>query len=425
MDFEFSEDQKQAVQDMMDFYHGPHSFFVVKGSAGTGKTSCVQNFVNWVGASKVVLTAPTNKAVKVLREKAAEHGKGSVACRTIYSLLGLKLTSNSRVQRVEPLGKSEVNDYEVVVIDESSMIGEELFGLIGEAADEVGVKFIFMGDTYQLPPVNEEPSRIFSANDKAVLTKVERHDNQILALANHLKDCIDTLSDPEFKTDKDEDGGVFCVNAKAFNRHVIAGFTSERYEDRPDLFKALAWTNSVVNGYNEMVRDLLYPGNEDMFAVGERVTAAKPVFDVYDLDQMVVTTDEEGVLTHLEVVNHPRWVDYKCYKLTIETEFSGIATAYVVHPDSRRAWKKQADKFVQDAKSGNGRWSAWHHFTKNSFHDIRPCYALTTHKSQGSTYETVFVDAVNILRNRNKKEALQCLYVACTRASKNLVVRVR
>jgi exodeoxyribonuclease-5 len=47
---------------------------------------------------------------------------------------------------------------------------------------------------------------------------------------------------------------------------------------------------------------------------------------------------------------------------------------------------------------------------------------MTAHKSQGSTFENVFVDVQNIWRNPNKEEAMQCLYVACSRASHHLIL---
>jgi superfamily I DNA/RNA helicase len=61
---------------------------------------------------------------------------------------------------------------------------------------------------------------------------------------------------------------------------------------------------------------------------------------------------------------------------------------------------------------------------KRIFTDIRPAYAMTVHKSQGSTFENVFVDAQDILSNPNREEALRCLYVAISRASNNVIVNI-
>ena len=57
---------------------------------------------------------------------------------------------------------------------------------------------------------------------------------------------------------------------------------------------------------------------------------------------------------------------------------------------------------------------------KEAFHKLRHAYAITAHRSQGSTYDTAFVDWRDILLNRNRGEAFRCLYVACTRPKRRL-----
>ena len=57
----------------------------------------------------------------------------------------------------------------------------------------------------------------------------------------------------------------------------------------------------------------------------------------------------------------------------------------------------------------------------DAFAELKPHYAMTCHRSQGSTYENVFVDYPNIMSNPGGKfEALRCLYTGCTRASQML-----
>ena len=66
-------------------------------------------------------------------------------------------------------------------------------------------------------------------------------------------------------------------------------------------------------------------------------------------------------------------------------------------------------------------WANYHDF-KDAFADVQPPHAMTAHKSQGSTYGTVFVDLVDIKRNHKRKEMWQLLHVACSRASENVVI---
>lgn len=63
------------------------------------------------------------------------------------------------------------------------------------------------------------------------------------------------------------------------------------------------------------------------------------------------------------------------------------------------------------------------YFELNSlFAPMDYAYALTVHKSQGSTFDNVMVDSPDIMRNPKERERHQCLYVACSRAAKRLLI---
>ena len=79
----------------------------------------------------------------------------------------------------------------------------------------------------------------------------------------------------------------------------------------------------------------------------------------------------------------------------------------------------------KQAKQKKISWGGFWALKNEFMHDVRPCHAITAHRSQGSTYRSVFVDVEDILSNYNTTEALRCLYVACTRASDILVLKTR
>ena len=72
-----------------------------------------------------------------------------------------------------------------------------------------------------------------------------------------------------------------------------------------------------------------------------------------------------------------------------------------------------------EARVAPRKWGAFWEF-KDAFHKLRHSYAITAHRSQGSTYNAAFVNWQDILLNRNKPEAMRCLYVACSRPKKEL-----
>jgi len=424
--------QRMAVDFMHQFMQGAAPMMVLEGYAGTGKTTCVQTFCKETN-SQVVFTAPTNKATKVLRKMAAEAGN-NVDCATIYSLLGLVLSNDGEIRTVAARGENRAEMYHVVVIDEGSMVGQNLFKHIEDAARNFHIKIIFMGDPAQLPPVGEYHSPVFDLSNKITLTEVMRHDNQILTLATHIRECIYNGESPSLVADNDENGGVFIANSNRFNNRLAEGFTSDSYHDHPDSFKTIAWRNVTVQGHNNLIRSAMYEreGHEvtEAFELGERIVACAPVMDIAASlrgeTEVCLHTDEEATVESIEPSEHPIYKEIMCHRVELlgDYEDSFTRTAYVVAAESERAQKALLSRLADKAKKRQGSWSSFWD-AKEAFHDLRPCHAITAHRSQGSTYGTVFVNVGDIMLNRNKKEALQCLYVAVSRASRIVVLKTR
>jgi exodeoxyribonuclease-5 len=417
-------DQRAAVDETHKFIDGPEMFFNLEGGAGTGKSTSVQTTVRETRA-KIILTAPTNKATKVLRQMAEEELDGAVDTATIYSTLGLRLDNNGELKEIVAAeDANRAGNYDVVVVDEGSMINRNLFKHIRRTAVEENVKFLFMGDKAQLPPINEEYSEIFGLAYKRSLTKVERHDNQILTLANHLRDCQFAGAQLNLASNHGEDGGVYKLNYKKLREKACEAFTSDNYLANPGSIKLIAWRNATVNVYNELIREAMYGAKiaaEAPFQIGERVVVCQPIMSA-DRSETVMTTDEEGTVETIDVVQHPIYQGLTCYKIEVDPEFGeGWVTCYVIHPRSAKDHAAMLGDLANKAKDGRGRWPAFWD-CKESIHDVRPCHAITAHRAQGSTYESVFVDAGDIMVNRRPLERLQCLYVACSRPSRVLVI---
>lgn len=414
-------DQRQGVDRMHEFAAGPEPFFLLEGSAGTGKTTCVQTFVRETRC-RVCLTAPTNKATKVLREMAAQELDDDVSSRTIYSLLGLRLEANGEVRTLSAFEEGNRADaYDVVVVDEGSMCNAALMGHIRRTAHECQVKFLFMADEAQLPPVGEERSQVFDIAYRHRLTKVERHDNQILTLANHIREVQAGLVPLSITTNCDESGGVYVCHWRKMRERACQAFTSESYQANPGSIKLIAWRNATVQAYNEQIREAMYGrkvAEESPFQVGERVVTCQPI---YLQGELQMATDEEGTVEQIEVCQHPVFGHLTCYELQIAPEFGGAwVTSWVIHEKSARQHAALLGDLANRAKARQGSWQAFWD-AKEAIHDIRPCHAITAHRAQGSTYETTFIDVGDILANRTRKEALQCLYVGATRPRRILV----
>ena len=176
--------QAIALAKLREFLAGPERFFCLIGPAGSGKTLIVQRFLYeqvMIWKRKVACSAPTNKAVKVIKNMGQRMGydfAAHVTYATLHQLLGLKLVINQRTGRPEflPDWKNPPNfdNLDIIVVDEGSMTNTELFEILDRYV-EAPAKVVFIGDAYQLPPVGEELSPVFTISDQAELTEIMRH----------------------------------------------------------------------------------------------------------------------------------------------------------------------------------------------------------------------------------------------------------
>ncbi len=415
-----NDEQMAAVTAIQDWLANPtgDSFYTLSGFAGTGKTFTVRYICKLV-RGKIVLTAPTNKATKVLRETFTLDDY-KPECRTIYSLLGLQLSAQGEIKELkEPDDPIDLSDYKLVIVDEGSMISTRVMRYIERAAYDHKLKFLFMGDPAQLPPVGEQTSPIWQFPSKSQLERVMRYDNQLLKLATSIRQVVDAPF-PKVNLQADNDGseGVWKYDGKYF-RAAIASTAHAGHFATPGHSKVIAWRNVTVDTYNKLVRQVMFEGTTEQFVVGDRVIFTEPARDF--ADEPIAATDDEGTITRVIVEQHPLHEEFKVYRLSIQIDGGRLVAAYKLHPDSQEAYSAKVEQLAAEARFAKHKWKDFWGF-KEAFHQVRHAYAITAHRAQGSTYQQVFVDYKDILLNRTRHEAFRCLYVACTRASKRLVL---
>jgi exodeoxyribonuclease-5 len=424
MSIQLNDQQRAGVDEMLDFAESEETYFLLEGRAGTGKSTSAQTFCRETRKS-VIMTAPTNKATKVLKQMCEVELQGMVKTRTIYSLLGLRMDNSGEVKAVRAAENyNQASAYEVVLVDEGSMANEGLMYHIDHTARTEGVKFLFMADRTQLPPIGESQSQVFGIAHRHELTKVERHDNQILAMATHMRECILHGVALNLFSANDEKGGVYLLNYKKLRAKVVDAFLSDTYTQDPGSIKVIAWRNDTVAMYNGMIREAMYGAKlaaEAPFQPGERVVVCQPIMSP-DGKETLMTTDEEGTVFSIDVQPHPLYSELTCYRVEVqpELELQMLVTCWVIHESSERAYKRLLNDLSNHAKAGGGWPAFWK--AKEAIHDVRPSHAITAHRAQGSTYDSVFVDSADILQNNNYIEALQCLNVACTRPRRILAI---
>lgn len=409
---ETTPDQPDEVEDL---------FYLLEGYAGTGKTYSMQEVIRRF-KGKLIFTAPTNKATKVLRETlTSDHYKPE--CRTIYSLLGLRLEANGEVKELAvPEDPIDLSQFSGIVVDEGSMLNQQVMHHIKLCAREQGIPFIFMGDPAQLPPVKELRSPIWSLCGRAnhsVLTKVMRHDNQILEFVTRIRKVVDhPAPQVSFKDNQDGTEGVWLAPGPAFRNAILRAADLGAFSE-PNRAKVIAWRNVMVDEFNTLIRNRIFDTPDSAWLVGDRLIATSPARDLQD-DPMA-STDDEGLVTKVCIDWHPLYGEFKVYRISVTLDDNRLAVFQVLHPDSLRDYEAKVASLAEEARATPRRWKAFWEF-KDAFHQVRYAYAITAHRSQGSTYETAFVSWRDILLNRNRQEAFRCLYVACSRPKKRLIL---
>ncbi|MEB3355648.1 MAG: AAA family ATPase [Synechococcales bacterium] len=417
-----NQQQWQALQELEAFVRGRRKLHLLTGYAGTGKTTLLQALIKRLrqrgDRRTIAFSAFSNKATKVLDSMAERWGL-DVDCMTCCKLLGLKPDidpeSGRQIFQPDQNSESRFDRYQLVVVDEASMINEEMWLLLTDAVSNLYQKtqLLFVGDVAQLPPINERASRVFTEiYDRSELTEVVRYGGAIGTLAESIRNQLDNRHLPPFATDANGDRteGVYVVDRRNWEKLLIRAFQSESYRSDPDYVRVLAYTNARVNGLNQQIRTAIYGKDQPRFVAGERLIANAPCWAGEAI--LLQNSGECEVVEAVEGTQGP----WQVWFLQVLTDEEKQRTLTVLHESSATEFKHQL-KLLAEEKRWREFWDR-----KLLFHDLSYAYCLTIHKAQGSTFQNVFVDIPNTLVNRNIQERNQLLYVAVTRAADRLFI---
>lgn len=401
---------------------------LIKGSAGVGKTTLVNQLVKelipYLRVSKVCCSAPTNKAVRVLSSKM------DLECDFSSTHSALKMKKKTDNKTGEQTFKPDfhykyppLKGVGLLVIDEASMLHSELLGHLEEYATAQNTKVIFLGDSKQLPPIGEEISPVFTKDYPTVeLVNIIRQGegNPIIELSRNLGLIHGKKND----ITKSGYGYVFTTNiGKIIEELSIANGT--------DICKYTTWTNIDVNKVNMMVRNSIY-STPELIELGETLVLKSPYANKYITNEEIkieelkieskkiqVPLTDRGSNTNYEL-------ELKLYCINpSELHISGALPKglLAIHEDSLEDFTRILNVMAVNCKNFTLKWTTFYEF-KQLFIDFNYNHAGTVHFMQGSTVETCFINLNTILNNPNESEKEKMLYTAITRASKLVVFYV-
>ncbi|WP_394749676.1 ATP-dependent DNA helicase [Spongiimicrobium salis] len=441
--------QEVALQQLANFILSKEKehTFLLKGFAGTGKTTIVGTVVNslWQTTMKAVLMAPTGRAAKVMSNYS--RTQAFTIHRKIYFP---KKQSGGGVQFVLAPNKHRNT---VFIVDEASMIPDtpadsKLFEN-GSLLDDLMLyvysghqcKLILIGDTAQLPPVRLDLSpaldeKTLGLNYNKEVMKIEldevvrqAEDSGILVNATNLRHQLQNNFYDSFKFDV----GAFTDIVRLIDGNDIQEAIDDAYRQHGrEETSIIVRSNKRANLYNENIRNrILYLEHE--IAVGDYMMVVKnnyfwlkpnteagfiangdiiEVLEIFGIRELYGFTFAE---VKVKMVDYPKQPPLETVLLldTIKAETPSLS-----YDDGNRLYQE----VMKDYSGETSKYKKFLAVKNNKYFNalqVKFSYAITCHKSQGGQWDTIFIEQP-YLPNGIDKEYLRWLYTAVTRAKKQL-----
>jgi len=418
--------------------------FIVKGYAGTGKTTLVSALVRTLESirMKSLLLAPTGRAAKVFSSYA---GKPAFTIhRKIYRQKSSKDGFGDFV-----LNKN-LHSHTLIIVDEASMISnsrpaDSVFGsgrlledLITYTNDGDNCKLILIGDTAQLPPVGivlspalnkAELSMHIPVAGEAVLTDIVRQtkDSGILLNATLVRKQItgELFSYPVFRSSNYPD--IRFADGNELVELIESAYSRHGVEETIVLCRSNKKANQYNIGIRNMVlfrEDELVPGDLLMVVKNNYFWLAKqPVIDFIANGDIVRV---KKVLRYTERYDF-RFAQALLTLLDYDVDFEAwilldtlTAESPALNPEDNR---KLYHSILEDFQHVTSRTSQYNLVKEDPFFNalqVKYACAITCHKAQGGQWKAVFIDQGYITQERIDMDYLRWLYTAITRATEEL-----
>ena len=485
--FELNEDQKGFVRAIADFLNDKNkSVFILQGCAGSGKTFLMQGVANYLQSKKKAfcLIAPTGKAAKVLTNKSGFEA--STIHRNIYSFNKIIEAENKERNieddflKAQVVGESEwirqfsLKDNEddissVYIVDESSLIGNtevdseilkfgsgkllhDLLKYINPDYKKNKRKVIFIGDMYQLPPIkmNYSPALSVEAVFKEcpylesldaiqayMLQSVvrQKEDSGVLKVATYLREKLKNQHFNELFIEEQPQDVI-----KITHDQFISTYMEAVIKKGLNQVIAIAYTNASVDIYNRLIREQLFPQQEEI-TVDDRLMIVMNacIGDEYVLNGDFVRVVQVGDRIVRKVKMREEEVKLLFRDVVIEFEgkkHSVFLLETVLLSKERSLTKTERKALYKDfmirhsneiaTAAKMGKKKRHEKITELLLTDkyinalqVKYGYAITCHKSQGSEWDTVFLDC-DLKRGYRNRETFQWFYTGVTRSSNQL-----
>ena len=423
------------------------AIFLLKGYAGTGKTTFLSSLVKTLTIFKfnAVLLAPTGRAAKVLSTYAGKNAY------TIHKNIYRQQSSSDGSGRFV-LNKNLCKDT-FFIVDEASMISNStgetsIFGsgrlledLIEYVYSGSNCRLLLVGDTAQLPPVGLDVSPALSkveldSYDRDVyeyeLTEVVRQDlnSGILFNATFIRNLI---------TDGSYQSGYFHLESKLYDdvRRISGAELIEEIStcyNRFGLIETIVVTrsNKRANKFNEGIRSAILYKEADI-SVGDLIMVVKNNYFWLEENEKIDFIANGDIAEIISIYKHEELYGFRFANVSLrlldypDIEFDckiildtlAIESASLNGEQNRKLFDAVSEDYV-DIKNKKNRWEKIKANPYFNALQVKFAYAVTCHKAQGGQWSAVFVDQGYLTEEMLNVEFLRWLYTAFTRPTERL-----
>lgn len=460
----YNKEQQSAIVNAVSFLKtntDPTQYYVIEGKAGTGKTTIAKEILKEFEDEQIYVAAVSHKAKGVIKNSFGEDTRGKKFF-SIASLLGMKGINDNDTQTTKFQVGLKVplldNPPALLVIDEASMITEDVLKKIIDINSSLSRPFqmLFLGDIGQIQPIRDEQSEfyrthkdllnkksdIFNSKHKSkLITRVRQGEaNPILPYADYFWENSQK-ENPELNPTQhivrnnqitDKGSLLFSNSESEVLNSVIKAVKNAVEKGLTNHVKIVTYHVNEKTELNQKIHEALF-GKDSDYSKGDMLILNSP----YDLPDVNATMENSSEI-QIKSIQDEDTDEFGVHTLYLETN----GTAYtrtgneqkdcviqVVSRNDIGLYNQKLQELASYAKRQTNRAlkkQAWSDFWeyKGRYADVDFGYAITAHKSQGSTYDIVVVDEKDIMGTTatSNQEKSELIYTALTRPRKTAIV---
>lgn len=373
--------QEKGLKIAVERYKNGEPYTVIAGYAGSGKSTLVSHIVDAlnISPSDVCYVAYTGKAALVLKEKGCENSM--TAHRLLYYSKERLDGTFEHIPR-----KSLEYHYKLIVVDEVSMLPEDMFDLLMSHC----IHIIALGDPGQLPPIEGE-SKIL-AHPHVFLDEIVRQaqDSAIIRLS------MDIREGSPLKLCRGSE--VSIIPKSKINDAYYAGAD-----------QIIAAKNITRSNINWNCRQIKFGTDIPHYPInGEKVICLKNYWDIISNQGDPTINGMIGTLNNVKYKHGVyKYKDQMLADFIIgdNNQFKGLFMDYKIFTEGKQT-------------VNNDTWKEFIGMPKPLLFDYG--YCITCHKGQGSEWDKVLVINEYMQGTDWKRWA----YTAVTRARQKLIMAV-